>query len=210
MSKGSFSQRNKRGNSTARWRSCYFYASLHPDIELLISLLTTRMKEPDEGDWGKIKHGLMYLKGTLHMKRYIKMDSLIMIRWWVDASYGVHWYCKGPTWAMLSMGKGALVNITIKHKLNTGSSTEVELVIIADVLGIMMWCKYFMEAQGYSIENNILYQDNKSIILLANNGRTSSGKNSKHIKNRFFYSLIRLPWGISISNTRARIKCGPM
>ena len=42
-----------------------------------------------------------------------------------------------------------------------------------------------MEAQGYTIENNILYQDNNSTILLAKNGRTSAGKNSKHIKNRF-------------------------
>ena len=42
-----------------------------------------------------------------------------------------------------------------------------------------------MEAQGYTIENNILYQDNKSTIFLAKNERTSAGKNSKHIKNRF-------------------------
>jgi hypothetical protein len=83
------------------------------------------------------------------------------------------------------MGKGGMVNISRKHKLNVGSSTESELVSIADVLGMMMWCKYFMEAQGYTIENNILYQDNKSTILLAKNGRMSAGKNSKHIKNRF-------------------------
>ena len=43
-----------------------------------------------------------------------------------------------------------------------------------------------MKAQGYTTENNILYQDNKSTILLANNGRMISGKKSKHIKNRFF------------------------
>ena len=70
--------------------------------------------------------------------------------------------------------------------MNTGSSTKSELVGIADVLGMMMWCNYFMEAQGYTIESNILYQDNKSTILLAKNGRMSAGKNSKHIKNRFF------------------------
>ena len=46
------------------------------------------------------------------------------------------------------------------------------------------WCKYVMKAQGYTIENNILYQDNKSTILLAKNGRMSAGKNSKYI--RFF------------------------
>ena len=43
-----------------------------------------------------------------------------------------------------------------------------------------------MESQGYTIENNILYQDNKSIIFLDKNGRISAVKNSKHIKNKFF------------------------
>ena len=110
-----------------------------------------------------------------------------MIRWWVDALYGVHWECKGHTGAMMSMGKGSIVNVSRNHKLNTGSSTEAELVSISDVLGMMMmWCKYFMEAQGYTIENNILYQDNKSTIFLAKNGSMITGKNSKHIKNRFF------------------------
>ena len=69
------------------------------------------------------------------MKRHMSADSLNMIRWWVDASYGVHWDSKGHTGAMVSMGKGAIVNVSRKHKLNTGSSTEAELVSIADVLG---------------------------------------------------------------------------
>ena len=43
-----------------------------------------------------------------------------------------------------------------KQKLNAGSSTECKLIGIADVLKMMIWCKYFMEAQGYTIENNIL------------------------------------------------------
>ena len=89
----------------------------------------------------------------------------------------------------MSMDKGAMVNISRKHKLNVGSSTESEQMSIADVLGMMMWCKYFMEAQGYTIENNILYQDNTSTILLAKNGRMSAGKNSKHIKNHFFFLI---------------------
>ena len=44
-----------------------------------------------------------------------------------------------------------------------------------------------MESQGYTIENNILYQDNKSTILLAKNVGMSEGKNIKHIKNMFFF-----------------------
>ena len=66
------------------------------------------------------------------------------------------------------------------------SATESELVSIADVLGMMMWCKYYIWTQRYTIKKNILYQDNKSTILLAKNSRMSAGKNMKHIKNSFF------------------------
>ena len=40
--------------------------------------------------------------------------------------------------------------------MNVASYTESELVSIADVLGITMWCKYIMEAQGYTIEKKII------------------------------------------------------
>ena len=43
-----------------------------------------------------------------------------------------------------------------------------------------------MEGQGYTIEHNIVYQDNKSTILLATNGHASSSRNTKHIRNRYF------------------------
>ena len=86
----------------------------------------------------------------------------------------------------MSMGKGVIVNIAKKHKMNVASLTESELVSIADVLRMILWCKYFIEAQGYTIESNLLYQDNKLTILLAKNRRILAGKNSKHIKTRFF------------------------
>jgi hypothetical protein len=80
---------------------------------------------------------------------------------------------------MMSMGRGAIVNVSRKHKLNIGSSTESELVSIADVLGAMMWCKYFMEAQGYTIDNNLLYQDNKSTISTTGKERQDVSRQGK-------------------------------
>ena len=85
------------------------------------------------------------------MKIHMKAESISMIICWLYASFGVHWDCNGHTGAMMSMGKVALVNIARKHKLNTRISTEAGLVSIADVLVMIMWCKYFMEAQGYAI-----------------------------------------------------------
>ena len=44
-----------------------------------------------------------------------------------------------------------------------------------------------MEAQGYEIEKNILYQDNKSAILLEVNGKKSSGKPTRALNIRYFF-----------------------
>ena len=44
-----------------------------------------------------------------------------------------------------------------------------------------------MEAQGYEIEKNILYQDNKSTILLLKNGKQSSFKRTHAINIRYFF-----------------------
>ena len=55
-----------------------------------------------------------------------------------------------------------------------------------DALPIILWCKYFIKAQGYTVEHNIVHQDNKSTLLLARNGKLSSGKRTRHIKARYF------------------------
>ena len=44
-----------------------------------------------------------------------------------------------------------------------------------------------MECQGYKIEENIVFQDNKSTIILEKEGKTSSSKRTKHIKVRYFF-----------------------
>ena len=120
------------------------------------------------------------------MKRYLSTYILSNIVWWADGFFGVHWNSSRYTRTMMLMGNGVIVNIARKHKMNVASSTESELLSIADILSMTFWCKYFMEAQGYTIESNLLYQDNKSTILLAKNGMLLAGNNSKHIKNRFF------------------------
>ena len=45
----------------------------------------------------------------------------------------------------------------------------------------------FMEAQGYSLQQNIIQQDNKSAILLEKNSKMSCSKRSRHMNVRFFY-----------------------
>ena len=44
-----------------------------------------------------------------------------------------------------------------------------------------------MEAQGYNVHENILYQDNKSAILLEKNGKRSSSKRTRALNIRYFF-----------------------
>ena len=55
-----------------------------PDVEMLVYFLTTRVKEPDTDNWGKLWHDLMYLKVTLYMNRHLNAKYLKDITWWVD------------------------------------------------------------------------------------------------------------------------------
>ena len=43
-----------------------------------------------------------------------------------------------------------------------------------------------MIAQGYGCNRNIILQDNMSSILLENNGKASSGKQTRHMNIRYF------------------------
>jgi hypothetical protein len=52
-----------------------------------------------------------------------------------------------------------------------------------------------MKAQGFEVRDNILYQDNRSAILLETNGRASSSKHTKHINIRYYYVADRVAKG---------------
>jgi hypothetical protein len=85
------------------------------------------------------------------------------------------------------LGKGAAYGTSTRQTLNTKGSTESELVGVNDVMPQVLWTCYFLEAQGYGVDDSIVYQDNQSAILLEKNGRTSSGKRTRHINIRYFF-----------------------
>ena len=113
----------------------------------------------------------------------------------MDASYAVHPDMKSHTGGCLSLDRGVIYGTSRRQRLNTTSSTESEIVGTHDVLPQMLWTLYFLEAQGYKIDDNILYQDNKSSILLETNGRGSSGKRTRHIDVRYFFIADRVKSG---------------
>jgi len=158
-----------------------------PDIQPPISVLCTRVKEPNESDWKKLIWLLKFLNGTREDELILGADNLSVIKWYVDASFAVHPDFKSHTGGVMTFGHGAVQSISRKQKLNTKSSTTAELVAADDVSTMILWTKLFLEEQGYEIEKNILYQDNKSAILLEQNGKRSSGKRTRALNIRYFF-----------------------
>lgn len=52
-------------------------------------------------------------------------------------------------------------------------------------MGQVLWTWHFLAAQGEYMPSTTIYQDNKSTILLAENGKASSGKRTRHLNIRY-------------------------
>ena len=85
------------------------------------------------------------------------------------------------------MGRGFPIASSTKHKINTRSTTESELVGVDGMMSSILWTRYFLNHQGYKVNDNIIFQDNKSSMLLERNGKALRGKRTKHINVRYFF-----------------------
>jgi hypothetical protein len=166
-----------------------------PDIHTAVAFLTTRVVSPDTDDYAKLRRCIRYLRGTASLPLTLEAADNGVLHWWVDASFAVHPDMRSHTGAVLSLGRGAAIGMSTRQKINTKSSTEAELVGVADAMSQIAWVRNFLIAQGFEITDNVIYQDNQSTILLARNGRRSSGKRTRHIDIRYFFVTDRIAQG---------------
>jgi hypothetical protein len=132
------------------------------DIQLATAFLCTRVSCSTAQDWEKLKRVLMYLRGILDDFLTLGADDLMIMKTWVDASYGVHKDFKSHTGGAVSFGRGAVMFKSAKQKLR------------------------------YFLRQNMFYQDNESTIRFEKNGRKSCGPKSRHIGIRYFWIKDRL------------------
>ena len=166
-----------------------------PDIEVPILFLSTRVSNPSEEDWKKLKRVLGFIKGTINDKRRMGIDDMCNIVTMIDASHAVHENMLSHTGGLVSLGIGILYGKSSKQKLNTKSLTESELVGINDYVLYTIWFKNFIKAQGYTVDKNIIYQDNATAIKMERNGQNSSTGNSRHVSIRYFFVKDRVDKG---------------
>jgi len=119
------------------------------------------------------------------MTLMIKLDD--EAKWWVDSLNTVHPDMKSHTGIYMTLGKGAMNTASCKQKLSTERSTEEELVAVDDTMGQVLWTRHFLATQGHPIPTTTIYQDNISMILLAESGKSSSSKRTRHINICYFF-----------------------
>ena len=165
----------------------YLSNRARPDLQTAVSFLTTRIMHPDIDDWKKLSRCLKYLKGTRGLPMILGGNDEVDLKWWIDASFAIHPDMRSHTGVTMSLGHGCPYSSTNKQRINTKSSMEAELVGVDDGLPMVIWTRNFLEAQGHTVNDNVVYQDNMSAILLERNGRSSSGKRTRHINIRYFF-----------------------
>ncbi len=183
------------------------------DIHTAVSFLTTPVQAPDEDDWGKLKRVLKCLKGTQHLQLTLSTDEIdFAIHWYINGSHQIHKDCHGQTGSLVTFGSGAVASSSNKQKCNanTKSSTEMEIIALHDKLSDVIWMRYFVECQGYNIDECIIYQDNMSALSLEKNGRMLSPKYAKHIKAKYFLIKDYYNAGEIDCNIVPQVRCGRM
>ena len=173
----------------------YIMKRARPDIELAVSFLCTRVRNPNIDDWKKLQRVIGWLEKTINDTRFIGANSLEQLFTWIDASYAVHMNMRGHTGGAISMGYGVIHSRAGKQRINTKSSTESELVGVAEYVPYNLWLLMFLEKQGYGIKDNVIFQDNQSAMLMEQNGRNSCTGNSRHINVRYFFVKDRIDKG---------------
>ena len=163
----------------------YMAKRARPDLDPLAAFLVTRVQSPTEEDLKKLLHGEKYLNQTITLEYVINPIDL-QVGASVDASFATHPDAKGHTGVIVTIGGATVWCGSTKQKLVCRSSAEAELVGLSDSIPKIIYCRNFMVSQGHHQDPSVVKQDNKSTIVLAEKGRSTSDR-SRHIHIRYFY-----------------------
>ena len=114
-----------------------------------------RVSKSDTDDWMKLKRLIGFILRTIDEILVIGATSLTELMSYVDSAYAVHENMRSHTGGLVSFGIGAAHARSTTSKINVISANESELVAIAEYLPYTLWFRHFMEAQGYSLKDNV-------------------------------------------------------
>ena len=161
-------------------------------IQLAVSFLCTILIEPDTDDHMYLARMKNYIQVTISLPLILSKDKYRNIKWYVDAAFAVHNDTQSHTGWFMTMKKWGAYVYSIKQILSTNISTEANIVGVNDFLTQEIRAWYFLKEKGYEINENVIYQDNESVIRLEKNSIQSSSKWKIHINIRFYLITDRI------------------
>ena len=156
-------------------RVLYLAKRTKPETLVATAFLATRVTKCDEDDIKKLQRLLKYIRSVRERGIVLKPGcGDVTVTQYIDAAYGVHADGKGHTGSVTIIGDAAVVDAASKKQtIVAKSSTEAELIGVSDSLGKGFHMRRFIIAQGHTVDNVVLYQDNLSTMALLNKGRAS-------------------------------------
>jgi hypothetical protein len=128
------------------------------DLQMAVAFLCTRVKDPNTDDYKKLARAMKYLYVTKTLPMRLEADNSGLVSWWIDGSFAVHPNMKSHTGGTMSLGKGSPYSTSKCQKINMKSSMEAELMVVDDVIPQIIWSKNFLEAQGYIVNDNVVFR----------------------------------------------------
>ena len=166
------------------------YAAIRtrPDIIKEVTFLASRIQSPTDADMEKLLRVFYYLNVFPDRAMYFHCNpNNNQFVLYADASFNVHADTSGHSGVIGKLYGNTIIIQCGKQKTVTKSSTESELVALDTAATYVPWVCELLDELGFSHEIPVLiYQDNKSTIIMANAGG-GSFKRTKHISNRYFW-----------------------
>jgi hypothetical protein len=129
----------------------YLAKRVRPKCLVAVAFLTTRVSDLDIDDIAKLDRLLVYLRAYQHRGIVLRVGDNMIVRAYIDASYGVHKSSgKSHTGCVIVLGEaGVLTARSSKQKIVTKSSTAAELVGLSDSVAHAIHMRNCIMGQGY-------------------------------------------------------------
>ena len=146
------------------------------NIYQAISYLSSRFKDANDVYCKKLFPVMSFLKRTIIDVLMLEADDTNTLIWCINLSLALLYDMKSHTGAVFPMGKGVVINISTKKKVNSRRSAWLELIGVYEKISKVLWMKCFLEWQVLPVKLKIIYKDNTSRIKQEENGKGSLGK----------------------------------
>ncbi len=157
----------------------YLAKRVRPDLLLATSVLTSRVNKYNRDDEGKLERIFNYINNTkdMELKLYDNIEGdEVILKIYVDASYGAYDDGKGQSAYGFSLGEGMFLVKSKKQKVVGKSSTGAEVIAIDDAACEGVHLMNVLKSCGYKCRKAIMNEDNISAIKIVNGGIESMNK----------------------------------